>query len=234
MKDKVKVIIFDADDTLWDNQTYFDRAEDVFTEELKEYGTAEELSEELYKTESANMPILGYGAKAVCISMMETALRVSDSKVPGENLSRILLSAKSLLSLPATPLPGVARTLDALDKTARYRLILMTKGDMLDQQNKIKRSGLDKYFYRVIVVTKKGIKEYLDICNVEQVAPSQIAVVGNSFKSDIQPIIEIGGYGIHIPFHTMWRHEVTEEFEHPNITRLDSFEELTKIFIDNE
>lgn len=93
MKDKVKVIIFDADDTLWDNQTYFDRAEDVFTEELKEYGTAEELSEELYKTESANMPILGYGAKAVCISMMETALRVSDSKVPGENLSRILLSA---------------------------------------------------------------------------------------------------------------------------------------------
>ena len=234
MKDKVKVIIFDADDTLWDNQTYFDRAEDVFTEELKEYGTAEELSEELYKTESANMPILGYGAKAVCISMMETALRVSDSKVPGENLSRILLSAKSLLSLPATPLPGVARTLDALDKTGRCRLILMTKGDMLDQQNKIKRSGLDKYFYRVIVVTKKGIKEYLDICNVEQVAPSQIAVVGNSFKSDIQLIIEIGGYGIHIPFHTMWRHEVTEEFEHPNITRLDSFEELTKIFIDNE
>lgn len=234
MKDKVKVIIFDADDTLWDNQTYFDRAEDVFTEELKEYGTAEELSEELYKTESANMPILGYGAKAVCISMMETALRVSDCKVPGENLSRILSSAKSLLSLPATPLPGVARTLDALDKTGRYRLILTTKGDMLDQQNKIKRSGLDKYFYRVIVVTKKGIKEYLDICNVEQVAPSQIAVVGNSFKSDIQPIIEIGGYGIHIPFHTMWRHEVTEEFEHPNITRLDSFEELTKMFIDNE
>lgn len=116
MKDKVKVIIFDADDTLWDNQTYFDRAEDVFTEELKEYGTAEELSEELYKTESANMPILGYGAKAVCISMMETALRVSDSKVPGENLSRILSSAKSLLRLPATPFPGVVKTLDALER----------------------------------------------------------------------------------------------------------------------
>lgn len=231
MKD-IKVIIFDADDTLWDNQSYYDRAEDVFTQELKEYGTAEELSAELYTTESANMPVLGYGAKAVCISMMETALRVSDYKVPCENLSRILSSAKSLLSLPATPLPGVAKTLEALDKAGQYRLILMTKGDMLDQQNKIKRSGLDKYFYRVIVVTRKGIKEYLDICNVEQVPPSQIAVVGNSFKSDIQPIIEIGGYGIHIPFHTMWRHEVTEEFDHPNITRLGSFEELTKIFID--
>lgn len=169
MKDKVKVIIFDADDTLWDNQTYFDRAEEVFTEELKEYGTAEELSEELYKTESANMPILGYGAK-------------------------------SLLRLPATPFSGVAKILDALDKTGRYRLILMTKGDMLDQQDKIRRSGLDKYFYRAIVVTKKGIKEYLDISHVELVPSSQIAVVGNSFKSDIQPIIEIGGYGIHIPF----------------------------------
>lgn len=169
MKDKVKVIIFDADDTLWDNQTYFDRAEEVFTEELKEYGTAEELSEELYKTESANMPILGYGAK-------------------------------SLLRLPATPFPGVVKTLDALEKTGRYRLILMTKGDMLDQQNKIRCSGLDKYFYRVIVVTKKGIKEYLDISHVELVPSSQIAVVGNYFKSDIQPIIEIGGYGIHIPF----------------------------------
>lgn len=130
MKDKVKVIIFDADDTLWDNQTYFDRAEEVFTEELKEYGTAEELSEELYRTESANMPIQGYGAK-------------------------------SLLRLPATPFPGVAKTLDALDKTGRYRLILMTKGDMLDQKNKIKRSGLDKYFYRVIVVTKKASRNIL-------------------------------------------------------------------------
>lgn len=229
MKDKVKVIIFDADDTLWDSQTYFDRAEDVFTEELKEYGTAEELSDALYKTESANMPVLGYGAKAVCISMMETALKVSDYKVPGENLSRILSSAKSLLRLPATPLPGVAKTLEALDTSGRYRLILMTKGDMLDQQNKIKRSGLDKYFYRVIVVTKKGIKEYLDICNVEQVAPSQIAVVGNSFKSDIKPIIEIGGYGIHIPFHTIWRHEVVEEFDHPNIFRLDSIEEVLSL-----
>ncbi len=230
MKD-VKVIIFDADDTLWDNQSYFQKAEEVFTDELKEYGTAEDLSEALYRTEAANMPILGYGAKAVCISMMETALKVSDYKVPGENLSRILSSAKSLLSLPATPLPGVAKTLDAIDKTGRYRLILMTKGDMLDQQNKIRRSGLDKYFYRVIIVSRKGINEYLDICNGEHAAPSEIAAVGNSFKSDIQPIIEIGGYGIHIPSRILWRHEMTEEFDHPNLTRLDSFEELAGIFI---
>ena len=231
MKD-VKVIIFDADDTLWDNQSYFDRAEDVFTQELKEYGTAEELSEALFKTESANMPILGYGAKAVCISMMETALKVSDNEVPGENLSRILSSAKSLLSLPATPLPGVEDTLKALKRSGRYRLVVLTKGDMLDQENKLRRSGLSEYFDRTEVVSNKGKKEYLDLCQSENITPSEMVMVGNSFKSDIQPVIEIGGYGIYIPFRTMWRHEVTEEFEHPNITRLDSFERLTKIFLD--
>ncbi len=230
MKD-VKVIVFDADDTLWDNQPYFEKAEKVFTEELEEYGTEEELSEALYRTEAANMPVLGYGAKAVCISMMETALKVSDLKVPGERLSRILSSAKSLLSLPATPFPGVAATLEALDKTGRYRLILMTKGDMLDQQNKIRRSGLGKYFQKVIVVSNKARKEYLDLCQSEGVAPEEMVMVGNSFKSDIQPIIEIGGYGIHIPSRILWRHEMTEEFEHPNIIRLGSFEGLGRIFI---
>ena len=229
MKD-VKEIIFDADDTLWDNQSYFDKAEDVFTEELKEYGTAEELSAALYKTESANMPILGYGAKAVCISMMETALRVSDNKVPGENLSRILSFAKSLLSLPATPLPGVEDTLKALKCSGRYRLVVFTKGDMLDQENKLRRSGLSEYFDRTVVVSNKGKKEYLDLCQSEGISPEEMVMVGNSFKSDIQPVIEIGGYGIHIPFQTMWRHEVTEEFDHPNIVRLDSIVEILSLF----
>lgn len=232
MKD-VKVMVFDADDTLWDNQSYFDKAEDVFTEELKEYGTADELSAELFKTESANMPILGYGAKAVCISMMETALAVSGNKVPGENLSRILSAAKSLLNLPATPLPDVVQTLKALKDCGRYKLILLTKGDMLDQENKLRRSGLGDFFDKAIVVSNKSRKEYLDLCQSENIKPSEMVMVGNSFKSDIQPAIEIGGYGIHIPFHTMWQHEVTEEFDHPNIIRLDSFGELNKIFIDH-
>ena len=228
---EVKVIAFDADDTLWDNQSYFAEAEDVFTHELREYGTAEELEEILYRTESSNMPVLGYGAKAVCISMMEAALAVSDYKVPGAILSRILSAAKSLLSLPAAPLPGVKTTLDRLSRSRRYRLILMTKGDILDQENKLACSGLGKYFDKVIVVSDKNIKEYLSMCRDEGVAPSQVAMVGNSFKSDIKPMIEIGGYGIHIPFHTVWRHEVTEEFDHPNIVRLGSFDELAEIFL---
>lgn len=227
----IKVIVFDADDTLWDNQSYFDRAEDVFTEELKEYGTAEELSAILFKTESANMPVLGYGAKAVCISMMETALAVSGRKVSGENLSRILSAAKSLLSLPATPLSGVDATLKALKDSGLYRLIVMTKGDMLDQENKLHRSGLNEYFDRTIVVSNKGTKEYLDLCQSEGIAPSEMVMVGNSFKSDIQPVIEIGGRGIYIPFHTIWRHEVTQEFEHQDIIRLDSFDGILPVLL---
>lgn len=235
MKDKVKVIIFDADDTLWDNQTYFDRAEDVFTDELKEYGTAEELSGCVVQDGICEYACAGVRGEGGLHLDDGDGFEGVDHKGAGQSNFHEYYRARNRAQPSCdTASGGGAGRLDTLDKTGRYRLILMTKGDMLDQQNKIKRSGLDKYFYRVIVVTKKGIKEYLDICNVEQVAPSQIAVVGNSFKSDIQPIIEIGGYGIHIPFHTTWRHEVTEEFEHPNITRLDSFEELTKMFIDNE
>lgn len=222
----IKVIVFDADDTLWDIQSYFDRAEDIFTDELKEYGKAEELSEILYRTESANMPVLGYGAKAVCISMVETALAVSDGKVSGDSLMRILSAAKSLLSLPATPLPGVVETLKALKGQGRYRLTVLTKGDLLDQENKLRRSGLGEYFDNVVVVSEKGRKEYLDLCRSESVAPSEMAMVGNSFKSDIIPVVEIGGRGIYIPSHSIWRHEVVEEFSHPNIVRLDSFAEI--------
>lgn len=225
----IKVIVFDADDTLWDNQSYFNRAEDVFIEELKEYGTAEELSETLFKTESANMPVLGYGAKAVCISMMETALAVSGGKVPGENLSRILSAAKSLLSLPATPLPGVETTLKSLKESGLYRLIVMTKGDMLDQENKLRRSGLSEYFDRTVVVSDKGTKEYLDLCHSEGIALSEMVMVGNSFKSDIRPVIEIGGHGIYIPFHSIWQYEAVEEFSHSDIIRLDSFDKILSV-----
>lgn len=220
----IKVLVFDADDTLWDIQSHFDRAEDIFTDELKEYGSAEELSEILYRTESSNMPILGYGAKAVCISMMETALDVSGGKVSGDSLIRILSAAKSLLSLPATPLPGVAETLKALKDLGRYRLIVLTKGDLLDQENKLRRSGLGEYFDKVVVVSEKGGKEYLDLCRSESVAPSEMAMVGNSFKSDIAPVVEIGGSGIYIPSRSIWRHEVVDEFSHPDIVRLDSFD----------
>jgi len=226
---KIKVIAVDADDTLWDNQTYYDRAEDVFTETLKEYGPAEELSDKLFEIESANMPILGYGGKAVCISMMEAALKISEYQIDGNKLQTIISTVKSLLSIPVSPLKGVAETLQILYDSQRFRLILLTKGDMLDQENKVKRSGLGKYFDKVVIVSNKGLAEYQQLCKDENVKPEELLMIGNSFKSDISPVLKMGGYGIHIPFHTTWKHEVVEVYEHPNVMKINEFSEVLDV-----
>jgi Predicted hydrolase (HAD superfamily) len=224
----IKVIAFDADDTLWDNQSYYDKAEVELTRVLSAYGTPEHLSSEMFKTEMSNMKLLGYGAKAVCISMMETALRISGNKLSGQEMSEIVSAGKALLTIPATPLPGVVETLETLQDTT-YRLILLTKGDMLDQENKIERSGLRKYFHRVVIVSNKGTEEYLNLCREEGCRPDEFLMVGNSFKSDIKPVLEIGGKGIHIPFHTTWAHEVVDEFEHKDVIKIKEFSQLKAI-----
>ena len=226
---KIKLIAVDADDTLWDNQTHYDRAEDIFTETLKEYGPAAELSEKLFEIESANMPVFGYGGKAVCISMMEAALKISDYKIDGRKLQKIITTVKSLLSIPVPPLKGVAETLQIMHDSQRYRIILLTKGDILDQENKVKRSGLAKYFERVVVVSNKGLAEYQQLCRDENVKPEEFLMIGNSFKSDISPVLEMGGCGIHVPFHTTWRHEVVEAYEHPNVVRINEFSEVLDV-----
>jgi len=225
----IKVIAVDADDTLWDNQTYYDRAEDVFTETLKEYGSAEELSERLFEIESANMPVLGYGGKAVCISMMEAALKISDYQIDGNKLQTIISTVKALLSIPVPPLKGVAETLQELHDSQRFRLILLTKGDMLDQENKVKRSGLEKYFDNVVIVSNKGLAEYQQFCKDENIKPEEFLMIGNSFKSDISPVLKMGGFGIHIPFHTTWKHEVVEVYEHPNVVEIKEFSEVLDV-----
>lgn len=230
MKD-IKVVAVDADDTLWDNQSYYDRAGDVFAAELHEYGQADWLQDRLFETEIANMPLLGYGAKSVCISMMESAMEISGGKVSVAQLGDILKAAKSLLEIPATPLPGVRETLEKLKDSGRYRLVLFTKGDLLDQQNKIMRSGLAEFFDRTVIVSDKDRDEYLDLCDSEDIVPEQLMMIGNSFKSDIRPVVELGGSGIHIPFHTMWKHEEADEFESPDIVRLERFSDITELLL---
>lgn len=222
----IKVIAFDADDTLWDNQTYFDEAEDFFIEVLKPYGSEEYISDELFKAESSNMEVLGYGAKAVCISMMETAIRISNHQIGAADLEKILKKVKSLLSIPVPPLPGVVETLSQMHQDNRFKMILLTKGDVLDQENKVKRSGLAKYFDRVVIVSKKGIAEYQQLLDEENISAENFLMIGNSFKSDIQPVLEIGGYGIHIPFHTTWRHEVVSEYAHSNCIKITGFDQI--------
>lgn len=230
-KDGVKVIAFDADDTLWDNQHYYEQAEAVFCEELAAYGDADWLSYELFKVETANMGTLGYGAKAFTLSMMETALKISRNTLPAESLSRILSVGKSLLESPATPLPGVEETLSALHDSQRYWLVLFTKGDILDQQNKLRRSGLSHYFHRIEIVADKSEREYKNLCTQTGIRPQELLMVGNSFKSDIRPVLQLGGKAIHIPFEVTWQHEHAEEFDHEHLLRVDDITQILPVLI---
>ncbi len=174
----------------------------------------------------SNLECLGYGAKAFTISMVETALRISAQKVTAEKIQEIILLGKSLLEMPIELLPGVEDTLKALKAQGGYRLVVATKGDLLDQERKLKRSGLTPYFDHIEIMSDKTEKEYNRLLQVLQVAPEEFLMIGNSLKSDIQPVLAIGGYGVHIPFEVMWQHEVVETFTHPRLKQMKSPAEL--------
>ncbi len=218
---KWKVIAFDADDTLWDCQSYFEQVENRLYQLIAPY--CENPAAELFKTESGNMADLGYGCKAFTISIIETALRVAGSHVDAGQLSDLLAACKQLLQLPATPLPGVEETLDRIDG---YRKVCFTKGELQDQENKLKRSGLLRYFDDVEITSDKGQKEFLALCDHQQIHPSELLMVGNSLKSDIAPALAIGAWAIHIPFHVTWQLEHFEEFDHERLKKIEQFSEL--------
>ena len=218
---KWKVIAFDADDTLWDCQSYFEQVENRLYQLIAPY--CENPAAELFKTESGNMADLGYGCKAFTISIIETALRVAGSHVDASQLSELLAACKQLLQLPATPLPGVEETLERIDG---YRKVCFTKGELQDQENKLKRSGPLRYFDDVEITSDKGQKEFLALCDHQQIHPSELLMVGNSLKSDIAPALAIGAWAIHIPFHVTWQLEHFEEFDHERLKKIEQFSEL--------
>ena len=226
---EVGLIAFDADDTLWDNQGHFDAVEKAYCRLLSPYGTAEQVSAALFETETANMPLLGYGCKAFTLSLIENAVTFSKGQITAHQLLEVEQLGKSLLSLPATPLPGVVDALKALRQSGRYRLVVFTKGELLDQQNKVIRSGLRSFFDDVIVVSDKTRHEYQRLCAMFDTGVSRLLMVGNSFKSDIAPVLQLGGYAVHIPFDKVWQHEVVEEYDHPRLRRLQSINELPSL-----
>ena len=221
----IQVIAFDADDTLWENEPLFRAAERRWAEILSEYGSLEELSARLFEVEKANMEDLGYGAKAFTLSLIETAIEVTGGELTAAQTAGILAAGRSILHNPAHPLPGVAETLSALRE--RYRLVLLTKGDLLDQEHKVERSGLEPYFERIVVVSDKSERAYRQLLKELKVRPDAFLMVGNSFKSDIKPVLEMGGWGAYVPFYTTWELEKTEEFAHDRLLKLDNIGELS-------
>ena len=229
----IQAIAFDADDTLWDCQSYFERVERAYCQLLAPWGTAEEISARLFETESANMPLLGYGCKAFTLSLIENALKVSRGAVEATVISEIQQLGYSLLKLPATPLPEVVTTLSTLHDECGYLLAVFTKGELLDQENKLCRSGLKPFFDHVEIVSDKSPKAFRALCDHLDIRPSQLLMVGNSFKSDIAPALAVGASAVHIPFHVTWQLEHAEEFNHDRLVRISHFSQLLDCVGDN-
>lgn len=207
----IKVIGFDADDTLWVNETYFREAEASFGNLLSEYETLNKLDQELFKKEIDNLPLYGYGVKAFVLSMVESALEQSNYNVSQQTIEAILNIGKDMLNKPVELLDGVEEVLESLSK--KYRLILATKGDLLDQERKLEKSGLTKYFHHIEVLSDKKEENYSKLLNHLDINPSEFLMVGNSLKSDVLPLVNIKAHAVHIPFHTTWAHEQVSEKE---------------------
>lgn len=222
----IKAIAFDADDTLWALQNYFEDVEHEYCQLLAEYGKEKEISAALFEVETQNMPLLGYGCKAFTISLVENAVKVSHGKVTADTIEQIVDLGKSLLQIDATPLDGVEDTLARIQEMKKYKLAVFTKGELQDQENKLWRSGLGRYFAVVSIVSDKKPEAYRRLCRELKVQPEELLMVGNSFKSDIAPALNIGASAIHIPFHTTWAHEKVQEFNHERLRRISHFSEI--------
>ena len=224
----IKVIAFDADDTLWVNEPHFQAAEKAFCEMLEDFLPHHTVSRELLAVEIKNLPDYGYGVKSFMLSMIETAIKVTAGTINPQAIREIIRIGKELLNKPIELLDGVENVLQKL--FGKYRLVMATKGDLLDQGRKLKKSGLEKYFHHIEIVSEKNETEYEKLVSHLDIAPEQFLMIGNSIKSDILPILNIGGSGIHVPYHTTWEHEkVHTEIKHPNFKQLNTISEVLNL-----
>nr|WP_299345140.1 HAD family hydrolase [Allomuricauda sp.] len=223
----IKVIGFDADDTLWVNETYFRETEERFAELLEEYETKNKIDQELFKMEMDNLELYGYGIKGFMLSMIESALDLSNRNVSQETISQILDLGKKMIAHPVELLDGVEEVLQKLEN--RYRLIVLTKGDLLDQERKLEKSGLSKYFHHVEVLSDKKEHNYKNLLDHLNIKVEEFLMIGNSLKSDVLPILNIGAKAVHVPFHTTWAHEMVSGDERVNDhLKLSSLRDILK------
>lgn len=226
----LKVIAFDADDTLFVNEPYFQETEEKFCALMSDYLSHQGLSQELFKTEIANLELYGYGIKGYILSMIEAAMRISNKTISIEVVEKITEYGKELLQKPIELLDGVEETLQALN--GKYKLVVATKGDLLDQRRKLHNSGLGHYFHHIEVMSDKKEKDYEDLLKRLEIKAEEFFMIGNSLKSDVLPVLNIGGHAVHIPFHTTWEHEkINHKVEHPNFRALEKITEVLPLLL---
>ena len=225
MKNGIKVIGFDADDTLWINEPNYIEAENELCLYLKPYLKEADTSRELFSVEMQNLETYGFGAKSFILSMIETAIKVTNGKVPSDIINKILEIGKVLINKPVVLLEGVEEVLLKLNPD--YKLILATKGDLLDQERKLEKSGLTNYFHHIEIMSDKFEFNYKRLLNHLDIQPAEFVMIGNSIKSDIIPVVNIGAKAIHVPYEITWLHEQN----HPQVENYDyiTIEKLTDL-----
>jgi putative hydrolase of the HAD superfamily len=214
-------IAFDADDTLWHNERLYAETQAAFRELLSAYHSPEWITEHLYRTEMRNLSHFGYGIKAFALSMIETAIELTEGRIAGSDIQKIIDSARRMLTAEIELLDGVAEVIAELD--TRYPLMVITKGDLLDQQKKMQRSGLAGYFDHVEIVSDKTQEGYHLLLEQHDIQPARFVMVGNSLRSDIIPVLALGAHAVYIPFHLTWAHEQAEPppASHPGFHKID-------------
>ncbi|MCE7063771.1 HAD family hydrolase [Dyadobacter sp. CY326] len=221
----IKVIAFDADDTLWVNEPYFQETEHKFCQLLEDYLPQHSVSQELFKIQMENLSLYGYGVKAFVLSMVETALKVTENTLNVTVIEKVLENGKELLAKPIELLDGVEDVLNALK--GNFRLVVATKGDLLDQERKLKKSGLEHFFHHIEIMSDKKEKDYLKLIRHLDIQPEEFLMIGNSLKSDVLPVLAIGGHAVHVPYHITWAHEKIEHnVEHENFRSITTINEI--------
>lgn len=210
----ITTVGFDADDTLWHNESIFENTHKRYCELLSHYHDPATIEEKLFATEMGNLELLGYGVKAHAISCIETAIQLSDGRVSAEEINAIIGLAKNMLSHPVELLAGAAETIPVLARD--LRLLLITKGDLRDQERKIRQSGLEQHFAEIEIVSEKNASTYKRVLARHDVSPREFLMVGNSLKSDILPVLDIGGMAVYVPYHITWQAERAEIPSGPN------------------
>lgn len=222
----IEVVALDGDDTLWHNELQFSMTQVRFCELVSPYARDADLDGRLLATERVNLSTYGYGVKSFTLSMVETAIEVSQGRVPASVIEAILDSGKAMLSHPVELLDGVVEAVDDLGE--RFALMVITKGDLFHQESKLARSGLAERFQRVEIVSEKDEATYRRIIERVGVRPDQFVMAGNSLRSDVLPVAALGGHAVHVPFHTTWALEDVspEEAAGYDFDTIDSLFEL--------
>ena len=216
---KLTTIGLDADDTLWHNEKHFHFTQKMFADLLKDHAPSAQIAERLLNAEKKNLAFYGFGIKGFTLSMIETAIEVTDGKVSSSTLKTILDAGRDMLHHPVELLPHVGETLEAL--AVQYKLVLITKGDLFDQERKVAASGLGDFFTAIEIVSDKQPQTYERIFRQQGSGPEAAMMVGNSLKSDVIPAINAGAFGVHVPHEYAWAHEHADAPDHPRFKTIE-------------